>query len=282
MRTFLAHTARVLCIGAVAAAASLATPASAQTPVDCNETALRDAITAANNAGGGSLSLRPGCTYTLTTPLPDITGRLVIDANRSTITRDTTAPSFGILTVRGSLALEEATITNGDAPDFGGGIANYGNLTVTSSNIRDNHARFSGGIGGFTNTQTQILSSNITNNRADVNGGGMANDGVMRVISSRVNNNTAGSLGGGLANDGLLYVVQSNVNANQANRGGGLANVGNTSTVIESNINDNTAASAPGGVLNTSGSVFLLFSRVNGNTPTNCAGSPIPVPMCTG
>jgi hypothetical protein len=35
--------------------------------VACDETALVTAVTAANAAGGGTVTLTPGCTYTLTT-----------------------------------------------------------------------------------------------------------------------------------------------------------------------------------------------------------------------
>lgn len=280
-RETLVRTAQALCFSTAVAAVSLATPASAQTPVACSETALRAAITAANVAGSGNLALAPGCTYALTTALPDITGALTIDADHATITR-ASAASFGILVVRGSLNLSDATITNGDAPDFGGGIANYGRLTVTSSSIRDNNANFSGGIGGVGGTRTVITSSNIMNNHANVNGGGLANDGFMSVSGSRVIANTAGSLGGGVASDGNLTITSSNVNDNQAFSGGGLANVGGgTTSVVLSNVNNNTATTAPGGILNTSGTVSLQASRVNGNTPTNCAGSPVAVPSCT-
>ncbi|WP_018385582.1 hypothetical protein, partial [Wenjunlia vitaminophila] len=237
----------------------------------------------ANNAGGGSLSLRPGCTYTLTTPLPDITGRLVIDANRSTITRDTTAPSFTILTVRGSLALDAVTISGGDSPNFiGGGILNHGRLTLTAGNITGNRALVGGGIGTTKSAVTEITSSNIMGNQAIVNGGGISNDATMTVASSRVIDNTAQSLGGGIASRGRLQVLSSNVVENHAGKGGGLANILGTTRVFRSNINDNTADAAPGGILNSGIAVLLESSRVRGNTPTNCAGSLNPVPGCVG
>ncbi|MFE1781073.1 hypothetical protein ACFW9F_00395 [Streptomyces sp. NPDC059506] len=262
-----------------------ATPSSAQTAVPCNENALFTAIATANSSGGNTLFLAPGCTYRLTSPLPPVTSTLVIHANRSTITRSSTA-GFGILTVgaAGDLNIRDVTITNGDASDFGGGIANFGRLTVSHSTIRDNRANYSGGIGGVAGTTTRIENSNIMDNTANVNGGGVANDGNMTIVNSRVIDNTATTgVGGGAANDGTLQILRSNINENQARRAGGVANVGGGSTTItDSNVNTNTAAVAPGGVLNTGGTVVLNSSRVRNNQPTNCAGSDVPVPNCTG
>ncbi|MEU5094507.1 hypothetical protein [Streptomyces sp. NPDC020996] len=281
-----ALAAQALCTAALATVLASATPASAQTTVACSESALSTAIANANSTGDDTLLLAPGCVYPLTAPLPTITGNLVIDGNHSTITRSSAA-HFGILRVGsgGNLTIHDVALTNGDAPDFGGGIANYGRLTVIRSIIRDNHANFSGGIGGVSGTTTRIESSSITGNTANVNGGGVANDGDMTIVGSRVIGNTAVSgVGGGAANDGTLQIVRSNVNENRARRAGGVANVsGGSTTITDTNVNNNTATvAAPGGVLNTGGTVVLNSSRVRGNQPTNCAGSDIPVPNCVG
>ncbi|GAA4996030.1 hypothetical protein [Streptomyces siamensis] len=280
--------AQAMSAGAVATVLVTATPASAQTLVPCSASALSAAITAANGAGGGDLVLARGCTYALTTPLPDITSTITISARRSTLTRSSAA-SFGILSVApgGNLSIDDATITNGDAPDFGGGIANRGVLHVTDSVFRDNHANFSGAIGGGSGTTTWIERTTIQRNTANINGGGVANDGNMSIYNSRLIGNTAGvasdnGVGGGVANDGTLNIVRSNINENHADRAGGVANVGGgTTTITDTNVNTNTADVAPGGVLNTGGTVNLTSSRVRNNQPTNCDGSDIVVPGCT-
>ncbi|MFB7663532.1 hypothetical protein ACFC1R_06210 [Kitasatospora sp. NPDC056138] len=287
MRTSFVNLAKTLCVGLVSTTGALVAPAAAhaQTSVPCDTAALAAAITAANAATGPvTLDLAPGCTYGLTSALPDILGDLTIHGRHSTITR-TVTQSFRILTVRKSLRLCDATISNGDADgDFGGGIANFGTLVVTDSRIRDNRGNFSGGIGGVAGTTTTITDSMITGNHAVHNGGGVANDGDMTVSRSRIIGNSADQLGGGIANDGTLRIDDSNVNENQAGTGGGgLATFGNvTVTVVRSNINNNRSAVAPGGVYNDGSSVTLTRSRVNGNTPTNCVGSPTTVAGCTG
>ncbi|MDI2131149.1 hypothetical protein [Yinghuangia seranimata] len=275
--------AQAVCAGALATVVAGATPASAQTTVPCSATALSAAITAAN-VSGGTLVLSPGCTYALTTPLPAITNTVTINARHSTITR-TSAAGFSILTVAfgGNLSLLDATITNGDAPDFGGGIANHGALTVTGSAIVGNHGNFSGGIGGGTGSVTHVVKSSVMDNTANNNGGGLANDGQMTIEDSRIIDNTAvNGVGGAVANDGILVVSSSNLNENSAHRGGGVANVGGGLTTLNSsNVNNNTADVQPGGILNTGGTVTLNASRVKGNDPTNCTGSPVAVPGCT-
>ncbi|MGW3041742.1 hypothetical protein ACWC9T_17295 [Kitasatospora sp. NPDC001159] len=281
------NLAKTLCVGLVSTTGAFVAPAAAhaQTFVPCDTTDLAAAITAANMATGPVvLDLAPGCTYNLTSPLPDILADLTIHARHSTITR-TAAQPFRILTVRKSLRLCEATISNGDADgDFGGGIANFGTLTVTDSRIRDNRGNFSGGIGAVAGTTTAITDSMITGNHAVHNGGGVANDGDMTISRSRIIDNSADQLGGGLANDGTLRIDDSNLNENQAGTGGGgLATFGNvTVTVDRSNINNNQSAIAPGGIYNNGSSVTLIRSRVNGNSPTNCLGSPTAVAGCSG
>ncbi|MFC9499434.1 hypothetical protein [Streptomyces sp. NPDC056982] len=279
-----ALVAQAMCAGALASVVATATPASAQTVVPCSEGALSNAI--GNASAGASLVLARGCTYSLNTPLPPIQTTITIVGRNTTITRNAMAGPFGILSVAstGNLTLTNTTITGGNAPDFGGGIANHGRLTVTGSSIHDNGANFSGGIGGGSGTVTRVVNTSIFHNTANVNGGGVANDGDMTIVNSRITDNTATSgVGGGLANDGTLRIVSSDVNMNHAlgNRAGGIANVGGgTTNITSSNVNKNDAAVAPGGILNSGGVVTLVASRVRENTPTNCANGDIPIPNC--
>ncbi|MFD7200448.1 hypothetical protein [Streptomyces sp. NPDC059893] len=287
-----ALAAQALCVAALATVVATATPASAQTVVPCSASALSTAITNANTAGGGTLVLARGCTYSLVTaPLPSIQATITIVGRNTTIARDAGAAPFSVLSVAlgGNLTLTNTTITGGKTPDvgnvdFGGGIANRGMLTVTGSSIHHNEARFSGGIGGGSGTVTRIVNTSVFQNTANVNGGGLANDGDMTIINSRIHDNTATTgVGGGLANDGTLRIVSSDVNVNHAsgNRAGGIANVGGgTTNITSSNVIRNTAAVAPGGILNSGGAVTLVASRVRENTPTNCAMGDIPIPNC--
>jgi hypothetical protein len=72
--------------------------------------------------------------------------------------------------------------------------------------------------------------------------------------------------------------------------GGGISNVASDQegaappqlTVIQSLIVHNSAADTAGGIYNDQGDVALRRSLVDANTPTNCSGSPTPVPDCSG
>ena len=99
--------------------------------VDGTSCTLSNAITAANNdaptggcaagSGGDVIELPPGNTP-LTTALPGITSNIMILGNFplcgiSRITRDSSAPEFGILAVApsGNLTLECTTVSGGAA-----------------------------------------------------------------------------------------------------------------------------------------------------------------------
>lgn len=290
VHTSIRRVAQVTSMGIAIAVGAPAFPATAQPApfVACNESALSTAITMANAAPSATLSLTPDCVYNLTMRLPDVTGNITINANGDTITRDTGASAFRILTVSGHLTLNNATVSNGNAagesPNFGGGIGviGSGSLTVNRSNIVNNSAAFSGGIGGLSNTTITVDRTTITNNTVTQRGGGFIADGVGTITNSRVIGNSAGNQGGGIANaGGQLTVRNSNINENSAGDGGGIVNLSGTVNLIRSNVNSNTATDGvgAGGILRTGGTVNLTNSRVRGNVPTNCAGT---VPGCTG
>ncbi|WP_324783521.1 hypothetical protein [Streptomyces sp. H51] len=289
IRTTTRRVTQVAGMGVVMAIGASAFPATAQsaTFVACSEDALSTAITEANAAPSAVLSLAPGCVYSLTTRLPEVTGNITINANGDTITRGIGATAFRILTVSGRLTLNDATVSNGDASgesvNFGGGIGviGSGSLFVERSDILDNRAAFSGGIGGLSNTTVSVDRTTISGNSVTQSGGGFIADGIGTITNSRVIGNSAGNLGGGIANQGQLRVQDSNINDNEARDGGGIANIGGTAQLIRTNVNSNQATDGvgAGGILRTGGSVILNSSRVRGNAPTNCAGT---VPGCTG
>jgi hypothetical protein len=202
-------------IGVCALTAGLAgvpTTAHAVTPVLCNETSLVKAITAANAAGGDTLALIPGCTYTLTTAhgsgpagpvgLPPITTPITLLGLGTTITRDPGAPAFRILQVEGAanvpdtdgrLAMTGVTISAGiaAAPYPGGGITNLGGtVSAVSSSITGNTAVAGGGI--YTdNGAVSLITSAVTGNSAGITGGGIyVNSGRVTTLVSTVSGNT--------------------------------------------------------------------------------------------
>jgi hypothetical protein len=210
----------VIALGALTLAA---TPANAaEFSVPCDPGALVTAVATANaTPAPDTLTLTPNCVYTLTAPadatqdagLPAINRPLTINGNHATIARAQTAPRFRIISNWSELTLNEVTITGGHAPDgvgtdsygegnpgkSGGGIQNWGPLTITDSVITGNTAGAGapgadatattragrGGLGGFgggiasyyfTPVTLTITNSLITDNATGA--GGRGGDGT--------------------------------------------------------------------------------------------------------
>lgn len=179
--------------------------------VPCNETALANAVNAANAAGGGELILAPFCTYTLTSAhsaggsggpagLPRITTPITMTGQFTKITRASNAEAFRIIEVdgpsqlpsaHGQLALTSVTVSNGDAGlGVGGGIAALGgSVTFTRGGVQDSRASFGGGI--YTDTALSMTASSVTGNTATSDGGGIfRNDGSVTLLATNVSANT--------------------------------------------------------------------------------------------
>jgi hypothetical protein len=245
---------------ALAAVALAAPPARADTSVPCDPGALVQAVAAANaSATADTLSLAPGCVYTLTTPadpaagLPAISGTLTVNGNHATIARAQNAPRFRIIDNWGDLTLNQVTITGGHATDgvgtdsygegnpgqSGGGIRNWGPLTIIDSIITGNTAGAGapgadatattragrGGLGGFgggiasywfTPVTMTITNSQITNNTTGAGGqGGNGTDTKPGAMGG------SGGYGGGidLTSGTVLRMTGSNVTGNRTAAG---------------------------------------------------------------
>ncbi|MCM2417272.1 hypothetical protein [Streptomyces sp. RKAG293] len=249
-RTSLALAGSVLLATGAACLLPTAAQAGAAVTVPCSETALIAAVNAANTAGGGTITLTKGCTYTLTSAhgndgvngpdgLPIITTPIAFSGNANTITRSATAAAFRIVQVAasGGLALNAVTLSGGNATTAG-----------------HNH------------------------------GGGVLNFGAVTLTGSAINSNTAGGLGGAIYSSGAAAAAtftSSTVRSNTANQAAGIASAGATLTMTSSVVTLNTAATQPGGI-HSSGTSTMTTTSVTANTPTNCIGSPQPVTGCVG
>jgi hypothetical protein len=248
-RTILALTGTAILATGTAVLLPLAAQAAAS--VACDETALVTAVNAANAAGGGTVTLTPGCTYTLTAShgndgvngpagLPIITTPITFEGNANVITRAATASAFRIAQVgsTGGITLKAVTLSGGHAAttghNDGGGILNYGAVTLTGSTLSDNAAD---GIGG-------ALYSTGTPSAATF--------------------------------------TSSTVKSNTAHQAAGIANNRGTLTLTSTVVNTNAATVNPGGIYYVAGAATLKTSTVTANTATNCTGSPSPVPGCVG
>ncbi|MET9533620.1 hypothetical protein ABZY02_24180 [Streptomyces sp. NPDC006649] len=276
-RTVPAFVVAFVLTGATAAL----TPFTAQAAAACTETALISAINAANNAGGGNVVLASHCTYTIATShssdadgpnaLPVITTAITLTGDTDTITRST-APgtaAFRIAKVAatGSLTLKgNTTLNNGKAATNGGGILNYGAVTLTASALTGNTAQGRGGA---------LANTNIT---------APAKGAAATFTNSSVSGNSATDQGGGIYNGtrGSLTTTSSAIKNNTSMAtGGGVAAVNSTATTLTSTPVSANHAQTAGGVYRQNGTITLTTSPISGNTPNNCVSSAPSVPGCT-
>lgn len=288
----------------VAAAALVAMPtaAYAQPPViriQCTSGALRAAVTTANGLKAATIRLRPGCTYSFTTPagkvsaLPQITGNVTLVGGPSTaIRRDPGATTtFGIIDVAagGTLHARGLSVQNGEAVS-GGGINNAGTVFLDHMTLTGNNATLLDG-GGFSNTtlgsRALIVNSLISANMAS-GGGGVSNSGRLTLLASRVTANSAPVGGGGGVITGLdstTRVARSTVDHNVAGFGGGgflnLAALSLDHTLVTRNLNSSVNGFLGGGVFNVTPPATFTSrgSSIRYNSPTNCAPAST-VPDC--
>src|SRR5262245_36620787 len=148
---------------------------------------LREALVqAAGTPAEDDTIILPAGDYVLTdgqVAIHDPTGRLTLRSEGGTAVIDAAGKSRVFQVSSDShVEFQELMITGGTA-DYGGGIINFGDLTVTSSTLGGNRASTGGGAisnGGF----LTIQSSTITGNTAGSDGGG----GVISFSSTTIGN----------------------------------------------------------------------------------------------
>jgi hypothetical protein len=281
--------------GALVALAGLpAGVALAGTGVPCSgpgggAAGLTAAINAANAAGGGTITLTPGCTYTLTAAassgplgpngLPRVTTRITITGAHATIA-GSSSDKFRILEVDGpggNLSLNGLTITGGNATQPGGGVFNNaGTLTLNSSAVTGNTT--SEDAGGILNKAgTAVLNASRVDHNTSASGGGIASGpgnaafppevtGSSLILNgSRVDHNTAAEGGpeaaaGGIVNGGTAVIRGSSVDHNSVpgGAGAGIFNHG-TMTITGSQITGNTAPADSAGNPGMVGGIANVF-----------------------
>lgn len=259
----------------------------------CN---LRDAIAAAAlipqsvlspppmpiiNFSLGKLGIKVGSPGTYSTGAD---GSLAISANMSIV-----GPGASLLSIDGGNAvgaftvwsgvtasLSRLTISNGNASSNGGGIKNWGTLTVSNSNFIGNTASSTYSSGGaISNAGTLTVSnSNFTGNTASSIyslGGAIYNTGTLKVSNSTFTGNTVPIIygaGGAIWTSGIVTVSNSTFTANTANAsdgsGGAIYNTG-TLTVSNSSLIGNTTAYG-GAINNYGGTLTVIDSTFSGNT----------------
>ncbi len=225
---------------------------------DSGTGSLRDAIVTSTAAGGiVTFNLTGSNTITLTSGPITIAKNLTI-----------TGPGASSLTIDGNAASQVFIINNGETDTISGLTIQHGKTTTTNG-------------GGIFNFGTLTLNSvTITNNTAE-SGGGIENTGTLTVNACTISSNIAnGGSGGGIDNTGFLTVNNgSSITSNTANSGGGVSeNTGSTTdTISNTSIAKNTALGAAGGLAIEEGSLTITQTSIDSNTAGTTGGGGVEV-----
>jgi predicted outer membrane repeat protein len=191
------------------------------------------------------------------------------------------------------VTLSGMTIENGDgiptgllyggssSDGLGGGILNYGTLTVSNCSVSGNRAQLQGGgiynAGTLTVTNCSVSGNKVTYLGSSIDGGGgIFNRGTMTLSGCSVTNNStvsvtnnsAAGLGGGIFNAGTMTILSSTVTSNS---GGGIFNdtTGNLTITNKSLVCNNFDPSGVEDDLYNLGTVKISMSKVCGFSGNN-------------
>ena len=291
---------------------------------------LREAIGAANSntasggavgecaAGSGSgsdtINFSVNGTINLTTALPDINSDMTINGPGSgllTVRRDTGGDYRVFNITFGTVGISGLTITNGKTADgnsvfgcsnaaSGGGILNWGTLTLTGVNLTGNRTGAgaaqinNGGFGGCGGAVANLgNSANLTMTDCTVTGNITGSGGA--------GNNLVGDggWGGGIYNENNLTMTNSSVNGNttgdagttagmggQGGPGGGIYSRVGVLTLTNVTVNNNVTGNVPavngsggsggtgGGIMTIIGLATITNSTISGNQTGTRNGGP--------
>ena len=148
-----------------------------------------------------------GATVTLTSGTLSLNKNLTIDAsglaNGLAINGNQNGSVLNVASGN-TVVLNSLVITNGN----GGGINNYGPLTVNKSTLVGNSGQFGGGI--YNNLMLTVNQSTITGNSAAF-GGGICNEFTAVVNQSTITGNSASSYWAGIFLDGGTVALSNSI-----------------------------------------------------------------------
>ena len=239
---------------------------------DCS---LREALAAANAAPDADTISVPAGNYRLTLGQLTIANPLILSGALSSTTLIHAAPNAAVLRVNGGISATLTGITlRGGHSIFGGGLTNYGFLTIAESAIIHNTGVVGGGVRneGHLSLYRSAVTENTTG--AALTGGGLSNSGTLTLTESLLAENTSGK-GGGLHNTGTAWIITSTIRdnlASQVNGGGGIYNTG-TLTLTASTLQGNGAFDFGGGLHNAGGQTWIDQSQIVHNVATTGGGA---------
>jgi predicted outer membrane repeat protein len=117
------------------------------------------------------------------------------------------------------LALTDSTIISNTAGLNSGGIGNEGTVDLIRVTITDNQAESGGGIRNYSAGELSLVNSTLSGNSADLNGGGIYNEGKVFAYHDTIARNEASDdplnpsgSGGGVFNvEGVKFIIQDTI-----------------------------------------------------------------------
>ncbi|MBI5934097.1 MAG: choice-of-anchor D domain-containing protein [Chloroflexi bacterium] len=248
-------------------------------------------VTNSNDSGAGSLqqALLDVCTngtitfdndYTilLSTTL-EINKNLTIDGTGHTVILDGQNTARVLINWDPSVVtVKHLTIRNGNGntavgigTKAGGGILNFGTLTVDDSIFTGNNATDVGGaMYNWSGAMTVTNSAFSSNGASTPHGGGIFNEGSLTVTGSVFSSNSASTYGGGIFSNNALTVANSAFSQNSASYGGGFFINGGAFSSINNTLSANQASSSGGGIFNNTGVLNISNTIVANSTGGDC------------
>lgn len=245
-------------------------------------------ITVTNTADAGAGSLRQAL---IDVALPDkpgmdvinfsptVTGTILLSSALSVNSDvDIQGPGANLLSISGNKLSRVFSVSDGTA----------GSVTVMMANltIKDGAAISGAGIQVGQNDVVQLTSCWLTGNSATMLGGAIhvVNGGDLQIMSSTLSDNRADFGGGvaftGAAIDGAIELRNCTISGNQAQNGGGigLTSFAGEVMVINSTVTNNSATAGTGGgihMFSGGGTIAIRSSIVWGNSASAATGTDI-------
>jgi hypothetical protein len=265
-----------LCAAALVAAGSASATSLTVCPSGCPYTTISAALVAASD--GDKIVVGSG-TYVERVTIDEDVSLLGAGAAETTLSGPPAGGEVNLdpvvrIEAQVSASISGLTITGGDIETSGGGVQNFGDLTLTRSAVVGNSAIFDGG--SVYNVGSLAISNSTIEGVAGHNlGGGIFNSGALTISKSSVSGRALDCCGGAIANVGMATLKNSMINDSFSwGPGGGIANFGSgemTLTNVSVSDNEATEFGGGGGIVN-DGTMMLLRSAVTGNQADGSGG----------
>jgi len=184
-----------------------------------------------------------------------------------------------IYAIDGSVTIEDAVIANCRA-EYGGAIANFGEMTITNSSVTQSVATtIGGGIDHEGDEALRIVRSVISADEAAYGGGISAGAGSVVVQETTIIGNVSSASGGciNLGGSATLNIIDSTLVGCRADSGAGLAHRGSGLLTVSGSSFRGNVAEQMGGAVWTQGQASIRTSDITGNVALNWFGGGIAV-----